>query len=314
MRHAPLSGLLWGTALLAGCELTEVTTSPTEDVLVVEATLRAGEPIQRVLLHRSLHGGDVLGETDAQVSVTTAAGRTIPFEPAPRNACTEGLSQEQAESVAARASCYLSAPTSSFWVQPGEAYELSVVTRLGARVRGRTTVPAGFDLRSPHLPISRVYTCRIPPETTLPLVWTVAEGAWSYLAVIVVHGLDEALAPRGIVAPRRLELTGLAISATDTTMVLPTDFGIFERLDVDDDILRALQGGFPDGTRLELVVAAADRNFVNAVRGGGFNPSGAVRISSVVGDGLGFFGSLVPLQLSIVVGDFPVHPPCQPSA
>jgi len=61
-------------------------------------------------------------------------------------------------------------------------------------------------------------------------------------------------------------------------------------------------------------VAAADRNYVNAVRGGGFNPSGPVRVSSVVGDGIGTFGSLVPLRLFVVVGTGGEEvPPC-PSA
>jgi hypothetical protein len=49
-------------------------------------------------------------------------------------------------------------------------------------------------------------------------------------------------------------------------------------------------------------VAAADRNYINGVRGGSFNPSGPVRISSVVGDAVGVFGSLVPLHASIIIG------------
>ena len=38
---------------------------------------------------------------------------------------------------------------------------------------------------------------------------------------------------------------------------------------------------------------------------GGFNPSGNVRISSVVGDGVGVFGSLVPRRLFMRVGTGP---------
>jgi hypothetical protein len=52
---------------------------------------------------------------------------------------------------------------------------------------------------------------------------------------------------------------------------------------------------------VRLTVAAVDRNYVNGVRGGSFNPSGRVRVSSVTGDGEGVFGSLVPLTLEVEV-------------
>jgi hypothetical protein len=116
---------------------------------------------------------------------------------------------------------------------------------------------------------------------------------------VSLFGLDTALAGTGVEAPSRLEFTGVVVSAHDTTRTLPADF-IFDRLDLDRDLLLAIRDGFPEGTYLELLVAAADRNFVNAVRGGGFNPSGNVRISSVVGDGVGYFGSLVPLRLNSI--------------
>ncbi|HEX8431778.1 MAG TPA: hypothetical protein VF625_10835, partial [Longimicrobium sp.] len=95
--------------------------------------------------------------------------------------------------------------------------------------------------------------------------------------------------------PDPLELVGLAVSQQDTTIVLPTEFGLFDRFEIDNDALKAIQNGFPAGVVVEVDVAAADRNYVNGVRGGRFNPSGPVRISSVVGDGVGVFGSIVPL-------------------
>jgi hypothetical protein len=67
---------------------------------------------------------------------------------------------------------------------------------------------------------------------------------------------------------------------------------VFERFQYDSDLLLAIRDGFPDFTLVELVLAAADRNWVNSVRGGNFNPSGLVRISTVVGDGVGVFASL----------------------
>ena len=308
MRGLAPAALLLGAAL-AGCELTEVTTSPTEEILVVEAALRAGEPVQRVLLHRSLSPGDAGSDAASEVTVTTESGGVVRFQHAPRDACTGELEDEEQAQVAAGASCFVSAPGAAPWA-PGERYALSVRTPDGREVGGETSVPGAYRLVSPGVAAPSGHTCRLAPGTSLPLVWTVAEGAWVYLTALIVHGLDTALAGTGVDAPARLEFTGVVISARDTTRTLPGDF-IFDRLDLDRDLLLAVRDGFPEGTELELVVAAADRNFVTAVRGGDFNPSGRVRVSSLVGDGVGYFGSLVPLRVRIVVtaraGE---HPPC----
>jgi len=80
-------------------------------------------------------------------------------------------------------------------------------------------------------------------------------------------------------------------------VVVPTEVGVFDRFSYDQQLLRAIQGGFPPDVQVHILVAAADRNFVNGVRGGQFNPSGSVRVPSVVGDGVGVFGSIVPLRL-----------------
>jgi hypothetical protein len=112
-------------------------------------------------------------------------------------------------------------------------------------------------------------------------------------------------------APEPLELLGLAISAADTEIVLPAEFGLFDRFTVDQALLAVLQQGLPAGTRAEVTIAAADRNYVNGVRGGSFNPSGRVRISSVTGDAVGVFGSLVPLAASVRSGPPGQNlPPC----
>lgn len=301
------------TAALGGCELTEVTISPTEEVLVIEAALRAGESVQRVLLHRSVHSGGESADAGSTVSVTTPSGRVVPFHHASLDACTGGLTEDQLDDAAAGATCFVSASEPSDWVQPEAEYALSVSTPGGMVVRGRTTVPGAFHLVSPSPSAPGHFTCRIPPHTSLPLVWTVSEGAWAYLSVLVVHGLGAALAGAGIEAPDRLEFRGVDVSARDTTRTLPADF-IVGRLDLERELLLAIRDGFPQGTYLELGVAAVDRNYVNAVRGGNFNPSGRLRISSVVGDGVGYFGSLVPLRLRIVVtGEETRHPPCLPA-
>jgi hypothetical protein len=151
--------------------------------------------------------------------------------------------------------------------------------------------------------------CFIRPGTRLPISWTESEGAWSYISQLRISGLRKALEPQGIGAPEPLELRGLSVSQTDTDIVLPSEFGVFERFQLDQELLTALQDGFPNEVGMELVVAAADRNWVNSVRGGSFNPSGQVRVSSVVGDGIGVFGSLVPLRTVILVRpQAPVQP------
>lgn len=284
-----------------GCALADVTIPAGEDVLVVEAVLRTDRDPQTLLLHRTLVTGRVDGEADARVTVRGARSGVVTFLQGPPDACYRQAFA--GPDLPVFAACYVaSAPEG--WVRPGETYDLTIETRRGERVRGRTRVPDDFALTT--LPFDRREPggdarCVLLPGTTLNLVWTRSPGAWSYLSRIEISGLRNALPAHFQPVPDPLELLGLAVSDADTTLVLPTEFGIFERFELNQDLLRALQNGFPAGTLVDLTVAAADRNFVNGVRGGTFNPSGPVRISSVVGDGVGVFGSLVPLSLRIEV-------------
>jgi hypothetical protein len=109
-----------------------------------------------------------------------------------------------------------------------------------------------------------------------------------------------------------LRLQGLAFTALDTTLVLPGELGLFDRFDVVlHPILVALSAGLPEGVSGTVVVAAADRNYVNWVRGDSFNPSGPVRVPSVRGDGTGVFASMstARFQLQVVRGG--TLPPCR---
>jgi hypothetical protein len=306
------AALAAGLALLAaGCELAEVTTAGGRDLVVVEAILRAGEERQDVLLHRTLNGEVVRGEPGARVVVRDSAGGEAAFEERPLNLCAERLFPEDTDSLSIEASCYSTQP-GRLHVVPGGAYELRVETRDGLVLRGRTRVPGAFALRRPAV-TDPLGACALPPRTNLEVVWSRSEDAWSYLVGMQIVGLRSALEGTGIEAPDLLELTGVAVSEEDTLLVVPREVGLFERFDQDQELMRLLQEGFPPGVGVELAVAAADRNFVNGVRGGGFNPSGNVRISSVVGDGVGVFGSLVPLRLFLAVarGEV-VLPSCLP--
>lgn len=307
MRGASLA-VLAAVCTLAGCEIAEVTTAPAEDVVVVEAVLRAGSPRQVVLLHRSVQEETVRGEEGARVTVLTPEGREVAFSETPLSECTTRLTLARTDTLRVEATCYTA--EEGLEPRPGATYQLRVQTRDGGMIRGRTTVPGAFALRAPDLLARHRPVCALPPGTNLPLVWSVSQGAWSYVSVLEITGLQAALAGTGIRVRDRVELTGLSISERDTTLVLPAEFGVFDLGEVDQELLKLLQAGFPADVAVNLTIAAVDRNFVNSVRGGGFNPSGNVRISSVVGDGVGVFGSAVPLQLRVLVGEKLAAPSC----
>jgi hypothetical protein len=296
---------------VAGCTLGEVTAADGGDVLVVEGHLQASLQRQTVLLHRSLSGGAARAEPGAAVTITGPDGTPVAFFAAPLQLCAEAPDQDFEETVEVAATCYATESAESLAVQPGRTYDLEVVSAQGERIRGRTTVPGAFRGRRPLIPPGAAFpACSLRPRTNLELMWTASEGAWSYLATLEISGLAAALEGAGIETPDRVELTGLSISQSDTTLVLPAEFGLFELTNLDPDLLVYLQGGFPPGVTARLRLAALDRNYVNAIRGGSFNPSGAIRLSTVVGDGVGVFGSYVPLDLFVVVEDDSALPPC----
>jgi hypothetical protein len=300
-----------------GCTLPDVPLPQGDDVLIVEAVLRTDERVQRVLLHRSIAGRVAAGEPGAVVRVRTDDGREIAFLHAGGGCHPPPTFDPEGDEVRVQASCFVSEASAAregeSWVEPGRAYELTVETPRGERVRGRTVVPGGFGLAGLAYSAVRELQpprCALPAATPLTVRWTAAEGAWAYIAPLRVAGLAAALEPLGLAAPEPLDLVGVSVSAADTSIVLPTEFGVFDRFRYDQDLLRALQRGLPAGVEVTLAVAAADRNYVNGVRGGSFNPSGRVRVSSVAGDGVGVFGSLVPLHARMVVGPAPGVPPC----
>lgn len=305
--------------LAAGCTLADVVVPESEDVLVVEGVLRTDLPRQAILLHRSVRGGASAEEPGATV-VVRRPGALVPLivlseEPPGGQGCfvVDPLYRGGEDPLEVRGTCYLSPAADGYWVAPGATYELEVVTTRGERARGRTTVPGEFSLKG--VPFSRALpfqpqACAVPAGTPYPLRWTPAPGAWGYIAPVQIFGLSIVL-PAELPVADPLELLGLAISARDTSIVLPTEFGVFERFRLDQEILRILQQGLPGGTMARVSVAAADRNYINGVRGGSFNPSGQVRISSVSGDAVGVFASLQPL-VAIVAADEPQggRPPC----
>lgn len=294
------AAVLLCAALAAGCDLAEVTTAPGEDVVVVEAVLRNDIEVQQVLIHRALQGDLAGGVPGAHVTVT--GEDDIVHTLVPGTTCYQiDALYARSDSLDFEGSCYISAGQDLDWVRPGERYQLRVETSDGRVIRGQTTVPADYQIPSLHPDPELGFLCSLAPDSAFDLLWTQSQGAWSYVADLSISGLSQSLGDRGFRVLDPMLIRGLSISQTDTTLVLPGEFGVFERLQYDAELLLAIRNGFPEGTRAELVFAAADRNWVNSVRGGTFNPSGPIRISTVVGDGVGVFGSLNVRRASIVV-------------
>ncbi|HYJ79121.1 MAG TPA: DUF4249 family protein, partial [Longimicrobiaceae bacterium] len=254
MRLAGFGAMAAVLAAAGACDLAEVAIVPGEDVIVVEAVLRTDQNTQQVLLHRTLQGRDVGTVADASVVVTGPGGTRYEF--AQDGACyLIDRRYLESDSLSFHGTCYQSVEVTR-WVQAGSTYDLRVETSDGRVILGRTTVPGAFGLTttpsSPNNDFPPPF-CSLQPNTTHPILWTSSAGAWSYVAQLRISGLRAALEPQGIGAPEPLELRGLAVSETDTRILLPSEFGVFERFQYDEELLVAIQGGFPDGVQMELV-------------------------------------------------------------
>ncbi len=292
---------------LWGCELQETSLTEPEDVLVAEVYLQLGSEGDRVsaFLHRTIGGsGDAADLAGATVRVAPATADPVQLLEAPDSMCVRG----ELPPLLAGA-CYAAQGVALAAIQPGERTTLEVQLLDGRRLTGETRIPESFDLLQPG---EGVETCSIMPRTRFEVRWTRSPGASAYASEALISGLPEALAPAGIeVTEDPLRLLGLSVGSSDTTIVFPSEFGVFDRFDLDRELALVLQEGLPPGTSARVTVAAADRNYVNWQRGGDFNPSGQVRVPSLQGDGTGVFGSFVTRHFSVVTGD-PSLPPCGP--
>jgi hypothetical protein len=300
-------------AIAAGCALAEVAAPDSDDVLIVESVLRAGAPTQAVLLHRSMEGRLIRGEPGATVEIQTSQGVRVVFQERPVHDCLAGSPDIWGvDDLQLQASCYVSPSVAGAFVQPGQRYELMVRTRGGQIARGRTDVPGSFAFSTPRValdPVTLSASCALPIQP-FRMTWTQARGSWAYVANLRLSNWGDDLRAAGVEVPDTLELTGVSVSAADTTLLFPVNIGLFQRGDLDQRIFAALARGLPAGSNATLVVLAADRNYTNAIRGGNFNPSGNVRGSSVVGDAVGLFGSVVPLTIFSPSGEDAELPPC----
>ena len=296
-------------ALATGCELGEITVAEPEDLLVVEIYLRVVEDRGEALAIVHWSGGrEARPSSQAEIRLRRGDGVEATIPAVAQQQCMDEVLPEDFFLA-----CFRLAPgRGGDFIRPGERYDAVVTLPSGERLEGRTTVPGDFRLVSPDVD-GRI--CGLPERTLLPMRWTPSRGVWAYVPEVELSGLREALEPEGIpVESDPLILLGLALSEEDTSIVFPTEFGLFQRFSDEADVLLAIRDGVPDGVRGRFTISALDRNGTNWSRGGNFNPSGPIRIPSLFGDGTGVLGAVVVRELRVEADSQGQLPPCLPDA
>ena len=300
---------LLAAVVLAGCELTEVVVAEPDPLVVAEIYLRVtdDESDALALLHQS-RSREPIPLGDVVIQLRSAEGGEATFESAALAGCVEGPVPPEFDGA-----CYRLSPAQAAFIRPGGRYDVELRLPEGGRMEGSVTLPGDFVITSPA---RTDVTCRIPPHTLLPVRWTEATGARAYVPEAEIFGLEAALAPSGIEVPSDpLVLLGLSVSETDTDIVFPSQFGIFNRFSRDQDVLLAIQTGLPSTSRVQgrITVSAQGRNAVNWNRGGNFNPSGAVRTPSLFGDGTGVVAGVVNRTFAFTTEGSFGTPACLPA-
>lgn len=268
----------------AACELEEITLVDAEDVVVAEVYVNVAADPQdneiRAFLHRTVGTRESVADLfDARITVRRSDGLSFLVPGAAVEDCVETAP------LLEPGACFLIDDSTTTVLSPGDVFEIEIVLADGGLISGATQVPGRFDLAYPE-------TCRLPPDVLMDVRWSRSDRAWAYLNETSIRDLPAALEPEGIqVEDDPLYLLGLSVSDSDTSIVFPSQFGVFNRLDLDQDVAVRLQRGLPAGSRAQLSITAVDGNYVNWARGGNFNPSGQVRISSLRGAGIGVFGA-----------------------
>jgi hypothetical protein len=276
-----------------GCELQEVTVVDVEAVVIAEVYANlADDPtdnVVRAFLHWTVGLSDrPFNDLAAStVVVTRSDGLMLRLGAELPEDCIESTPEVDP------GACFLSGPTAD-QLRPGDLLEVSVTLPGGGVIEGAARVPGDFDL------IGITASCRLAPDRLLPIEWSRAETAWAYVNETSIKGLPDALRGEGIIVEDDpLYLLGLSISDDDTDIVFPSEFGVFNRFDLDQSLAVRLQRGLPATSWAEVSITAVDRNYVNWARGGNFNPSGQVRVPSLRGDGTGVFGATVGRRFNV---------------
>lgn len=298
-------GFIAVAVLAAGCELTEVTVELPDDVIVAEAHVVLTLDLEDdeaslaswTLLHRTYQPEEAASLSRAVITVSGERRNTVRL--VEQDSVETCISPDTTEDFSSEgAACYRAEATPAPFAS-GEVLSLRVRAADGRVLTGAGIVPGAFEMTGLTHEDGR---CRINPGTNYRLEWTPSDDSWAYLVDARLEGLTAALASRGIDAPDTLHLQGVSVGREDTDMVFPRNLGLFDFLDSDEDerdVIRALEDGLPEGVQAAVAITAIDRNWVNWVRGGNFNPSGQVRIPSVFGEGTGLFGTAIQRRLWI---------------
>jgi hypothetical protein len=297
MRSRWVFGFLAAVAA-GGCELEEVTLVEVEDVVIAEVYVNLMPDSTnneiRAFLHRTVGQVDQVIDdlNDAVVTIRRTDGVVFALTNDDIDECVETSPE------AVPGACFEADQDEAQQLLPGDILELTIQLVDGGVLEGVTQIPGAFTVRGVE------GICRIPPDTKLRLEWTRSERAWAYLNETAIRGLPELLATEGIdMNDDPLYLLGLSISDSDTTIVYPSEFGIFNRFDLQAGLAARLQRGLPNKATSQITIRAVDRNFFNWARGGSFNPSGQVRVPSVRGDGTGVFGSTYGHSIQTLITD-----------
>lgn len=299
-RARSIWGVLLPAALLfsvSACELDEVTLAEPQDIPVAEVYIMVGDGQDQVyaLLHWTLGTRPVRDLEELGVTLIREDGMEVNLFPGDLTDCLMPGSAEKAEGA-----CYTPGIDPEGVFQPGTRVELEILLEDDQLLRGATEIPEAIEFLNP---VAR-NQCALPPGKELEFVWSRSPGVWAYSAETEIRDLRRALGQAGIpVETDSVALLGFAVSDSDTTIVFPKEFGVFDRFDLEQEVALALQEGLPRGAMAEVAVAALDHNYVNWVRGGSFNPSGPVRVSSLRGPGVGVFGSVFRRTILVKGGD-----------
>lgn len=299
LRKAVLSslGFLSFSLTVSACELDEVSLAQPEDILVVESYIMVGDGLDQAtaFLHWTLGTRSARDLLDLDVTMTREDGTEVFLLAGDMDACIIPGLEEVVEGV-----CYSTGFNPEGFFAPGTRVELEVILDEDDVLKGGTTIPEDIQLIRPVVRNQ----CALKPGEELEFVWTRSPGVWAYAAETEIQDLRGALALQGLdVETDSVALVGLAISDSDTTVVFPREFGVFERFSLEQEVAVALQEGLPRGAVAEVVIGALDRNYINWVRGGNFNPSGPVRVSSLRGAGVGVLGSVVRRAITVRGGE-----------
>ena len=292
---------LWVAAFGTACELQEITVVDFVDVVVAEVYVTLRETTGAHTVHAFLHGTAAGGQPDSRtfddalLRLMRGDGLALDLAVVPIEVCL------QSQPEGSTGTCFAADAPAAAQLAPGNALDLEITLGAGAGTAlGSVTLPGDFALSGIGA------QCRLPADTTLEVRWSRSDGAWAYVSETLIEGLPAALAPENIQAEDSLYLLGLSVSASDTTIVFPSEFGIFDRFDLDQDLAVRLQRGLPDQTNATVSIAAVERNYVNWVRGGNFNPSGLVRVSSLRGAATGTFGGVSVREFQVLSSTDPI--------